>query len=42
MASEQLGSEKEKSVEIPGMVRKKPSSYDLNLNDNPGSVITQV
>ena len=41
MASEQPGSEKEKSVEIHGMVRKKPSPYDLNSNDNPGSIITQ-
>ena len=42
MVSEQPGSEKEKSVEIHGMVRKKPSPYDLNSNDNPGSIITQV
>ncbi|KAJ1378331.1 Retrotransposon gag domain [Sesbania bispinosa] len=42
MASEQPSSEKEKSVEIPGVVKKKPSPYDLNSNDNPGSIITQV
>lgn len=42
MALEQLGSEEEKSVETPEVVKKRPSPYDLNSSDNPGSIITQV
>lgn len=41
MASE-LGSGEKKSVEKPEMVKKTPSPYDLNSNDNSGSIITQV
>ncbi|MCI45174.1 receptor-like serine/threonine kinase, partial [Trifolium medium] len=46
MASEQSHDEgkpvegkSEKKIE---MVKKTPSPYDLNSNDNPGSIITQV
>ncbi|GAU48759.1 hypothetical protein TSUD_281100 [Trifolium subterraneum] len=41
MASE-LGSDGKKSAERPEVVRKTPSPYDLNSNDNPGSIIPQV
>jgi len=41
MASE-LGSGEKKSVEKTEVVKKTPSLDDLNSNDNPGSIITQV
>lgn len=41
MASEQ-GPDGKKSVVNAEVVKKTPSPYDLNSNDNPGSIITQV
>lgn len=41
MASE-LGPDGKQSVVNTEVVKKTPSPYDLNSNDNPGSIITQV
>jgi hypothetical protein len=46
MASEQNHDEGKpmegKSVKETEMIKKTPSPYDLNSNDNPRSIITQV
>ncbi|CAJ2634039.1 unnamed protein product [Trifolium pratense] len=42
LGSDGKGSDGKISTERSEVVRKTPSPYDLNSNDNPGSIITQV